>query len=110
MVYHNGTLGMLIINRTEKSLRMELRSADTLSCIWSLVTDTVCNENQIFRCCSLTCDEWLVTDYENKRLLRITKDGKLKTTLPYNKSPYSANMFRNLLVVSANPELIFHKL
>ena len=110
MVYNNETLGMLIKNKTEKSLRMELKSADTLGCIWSLRTNTVCNEDFLFRCCLLTCDEWLIVDYETKRLLQITKDGKLKMTVPYDKTPYFAHLFANGLTVSTMNGVNCHKL
>jgi hypothetical protein len=110
ILYNDGTLGVLIKNKREKSLRMELRSAETLDCIWSLRFDTVCNQNTVFRCSLLTCDEWLVADYETKRLLQITKDGKLKTTMEYNSIPYGANLFANMLVVSTNDGVNFHKL
>ena len=52
IVYNNGTLSVIIKNKSEKSLRIELRSAETLDCIWSLQFDTVCNQNIAFRCCS----------------------------------------------------------
>ena len=110
MAYSNETLGMLIKNKTEKSLRMELRSADTLNCIWSLRFDTVCNQNILFSCCSLTCDEWLVLDYETKRLLQVTKDGRLKTTVPYDKTPHYARIFANRLIISATNGINCHKL
>ena len=110
MVYTNRNLAIVIINTTEKSLSVQLRSADKLCCIWSLRTGIMCNQQFIFRFCLLTCDEWLVIDYETKRLLQITKDGKLKTTVPYDAVPWTANIFQNKLVVSTNHEVNFHKL
>jgi hypothetical protein len=110
IVYNDGTLGVVIKNTTEKSLRLELRSAETLDRIWSLGFDTVCIQNIAFRCCLLTNDEWLVTDHETKRLLHVTKNGKLKTTIPYDGIPYYANIFANMLVVSKNGGVNFHKL
>jgi len=110
ILYNGETLGVIIQNKSERSLRIELRSADTLDCIWSLRFDTVCNENLGFRCCLLTCDEWLVVDYETERLLHITKYGKLKTTIKYNASPYRVNLFANMLVVSTTNGVNFHKI
>ena len=108
--YNDGTLGAVIKNVTDKSLRLELRSVETLDCIWSLGFDTVCNQNIIFRCCSLANDEWLVVDYETRRLLHITRDGKLKTTIPYDGTPYSATIFANILVISRVGGIDFRKL
>jgi hypothetical protein len=110
ILYNDGTLSVIIKNISEKSLRIELRSAETLDCIWSLQFDTVCNQKIVFRCCLLTSDEWLVTDYETKRLLHITKDGKLKATIKYDDNPYRVNLFANMLVVSTIDGLNFHKL
>jgi hypothetical protein len=64
----------------------------------------------IFHGCLLTCDEWLVVDYETKRLLHITRDGQLKVTTPYDTIPHCANLFANMLVVSTAGVLNFHKL
>jgi len=101
---------MTINNRLEKSLQIELRSAETLDCIWSLRLDTVCKQNLVFRCCLLTDDEWLVMDYETNRLLHITEDGKLKATIPYEGIPRCANLFANMLVISTNGGVTFHQL
>jgi hypothetical protein len=110
IVYNVGVLGMVIQNKTEKSLRLELKSAETFHRIWSLGFDTVCNQTHMFHCCLLTNDEWLVIDYETKRLLHITKDGKLKATIPYDGIPRCANIFANMLVVSTKNGVNFHKL
>jgi hypothetical protein len=108
--YNGRKLSMTIKNRLEKSLRIELRSAETLDCIWSLRLDTVCKQNLVFRCCLLTDDEWLVMDYETNRLLHITEDGKLKATIPYEGIPSCANLFANMLVISTNGGVTSHQL
>jgi hypothetical protein len=110
IVYNDGMLGVVIKNKTKKSLRLELKSAETLDRIWSLGFDTVCNRNIVFRCCLLINDEWLVMDYETKRLLHVTKDGELKTTIPYDGDLRSANLFAKMLVVSTIGDVNFHKL
>jgi hypothetical protein len=110
IVYNDGTLGVVIKNMTEKSLRFELKSRETLDRIWSLGFDTACNQNIAFQCCSLACNQWLVTDYETKRLLHVTKDGKLRTTIPYDTIPYQANLFAGMLIISSNHGLKFHEL
>ncbi len=108
IVYNNEKLALMVMNKSKKSLRIDLKHAETFDRIWSLQFDTVCNQNIVFRCCSLTCDEWLVTDYETKRLLQITNDGKLKATIPYDEIPYRANLFANMLVVTRKEGLNFH--
>ena len=108
--YNNEKLGLLIRNNPEKSLRMELRSADTFDRIWTLKFDTVCEQNIGFRCCSLTCNEWLVTDYQSKRLLQVTKNGKLKAAVPYENFPYYPTLFGNMLAVSRNYGIVVYKL
>jgi hypothetical protein len=101
MVYKNKTCAIIIENNVQKSVRIELRSSETLDRIWSLPLNIILNQNILFYCCSLNCNEWLVADYESKRLLQITKDGKLKTTIPYNEIPYCVRMFgSDMLVVS----------
>ena len=54
IVYNNGTLAVVIRNRVEKSIRMELRSSTTLDRLWSLTLDIVYDKDIAFRCCSLT--------------------------------------------------------
>jgi len=108
--YNNEKLGLLIRNNPEKSLRMELRSVDTFDRIWTLKFDTVCEQNISFRFCSLTCNEWLVADYEKKRLLHITNDGKLKAVVPYENIPYRLTLFRNMLGISTYSPIDVYKL
>jgi hypothetical protein len=110
IVYNNEKLAMMITNKSKKSLRIELRYAETFDRIWSLSLDTVVNQDWVFRCCVLTCDEWLVTDHETQCLLQITKDGKLKHTIPYDTTPCCANLFANMLVVRKAGGVNFHKL
>lgn len=110
IVYNNGTLCVIIKNESEKSLRIELKSVETLDRIWLLPFDTLCNQNIAFRCCLLTNDEWLMVDYETKRLLHIKEDGKLTAMIPYDGIPRWANLFGNMLVVSNNNGVNFHKL
>jgi len=108
--YNNERLGLLIRNNPEKSLRMELRSVDTFDRIWLLKFDIVCEQNIGFRCCSLTCNEWLVADYETERLLQVTKDGKLKAVVPYENIPYCLTLFRNMLAISTYSPIDVYKL
>jgi hypothetical protein len=111
IAYHNETLLFSIINKIEKSVRVELRSSETLDRSWSLRLDVVYNENIRFRCSPFDGNGWLVPDYGGKRLLHITKDGKMKTTLPYNPAPYCVCLFRqDTLVVRTETGINFHKI
>ena len=108
--YNNERLSLLIKNKSEKSLRMELRSANTFDRIWLLKFDTVCEQTYVFRCCSLTCNEWLVADYETERLLHVTKDGKLKAAVPYENFPQFSTLFGNMLAISRSHGIDVYKL
>ncbi|CAF0962035.1 unnamed protein product [Rotaria sordida] len=101
IVYNHENLALMIMNKSKKSLRIELRYAKTLNRIWLLQLDIRWVQNKAFRCCSLSCNEWLVVDYETGRLLQITKDGKIKKTIQYHPIPYCATLFDlNKLAVS----------
>jgi len=111
IAYKNKMCAIIIINNVQKSVRIELRSSETLDRIWSLPLNIIFNKDFAFRCCSLNCSEWLVTDCETKRLLHITKDGKLKATIPYNEIPYCARMFgSDMLFVSTANGINLHKI
>ncbi|CAF0914984.1 unnamed protein product [Rotaria sordida] len=108
-VYNSGNLALMVMNKLEKSLRIELRYGKTLLRIWLLQLDIRWIENITFRCCLLTCNEWLIVDYENGRLIQITKDGTIKKTTKYHSIPYRATMFdRDKLVVSTMSDVNVH--
>ncbi len=111
IVYSNGTLALMIGKPSEKSMRMELRSSDTFDRIWMLPLDIVCHESISNRCCSLNCNEWLLADFNARRLMQVTKDGKIKKKIPYNTIPYRISLFGpNILAVSAENGVNFHKI
>ncbi len=111
IVYGNGTLLLIIKNKFDEFTRMELQSAGTLDRIWLLRLNIICNGNVAFGCCSLTCNEWLIVDYEKKRLFQITKDEKMKRTIEYESKPAHATLFGpNLLVVSRTGGVNCHEL
>ncbi|CAF4093329.1 unnamed protein product [Rotaria sordida] len=111
IVYDNFKLALMITNKLQKSVRMELRSSKTLQRIWSLQLDIVCCQNKPFRCCSINSNEWLVADYQNRRLLHITEDGNLKTMITYDSIPCHVVLFGlDTLVISRNSGINFHRL
>jgi hypothetical protein len=110
IVYNNETLAVVISNKDQESIRMELRSCTMLDCIWSLPLDIVYIQER-FRCCSLTCDDWLVADRNAGRLLHITADGNIKETIAYKEIPYYVTLFgSNMLVIATEKGINFHKI
>lgn len=111
MAYQNNTCAIVISNSSQKLVRIELRSCETLDRIWSRPLDITVNQALVFRCCSLTSNEWLMIDYETKRLLHITKDGNAKKIISYNEVPRRARLFASdVLVVSTNMGINLHKI
>jgi hypothetical protein len=111
IAYYNETLLFSIINKIENSVRIELRSSETLDRSWSHRLDVAYNENIRYCCFPLACNEWIMVDVEAKRLLHITKDGKMKTTVPYNPAPYRVCLFNpDTLVVSIEVGINCHKI
>jgi hypothetical protein len=90
---------------------MELRSSNTLDQLWLLRLDTVWNQNKTFYACSIDHNEWIMADYETRRLLHITKDGCIKETLAYNGIPYRVCRFGpTILAVSTDIGVNLHKM
>lgn len=111
IVYSNETLALLITNLSDKSVRIELRFAATLDYLWALPLDIKSTKKIAFHCCVLSFDEWLVADYENCRLIHITKCGQIKGTIGYPAIPYRINLFnQNILVVLTKSCKAFHQL
>ena len=110
MVYNNKRLAVVISNEVQKSIRMELRSCTMLDCLWSLPLDIVYLRGS-FRCCSLTCNGWLVEDHIVGRLLHITADGNLKETIAYKEIPHCITLFgSNMLAIATEQGINFHKI
>jgi hypothetical protein len=111
MVSHNETLALIIRNKCESSIRIELRFSETFDCIWSLRLDAVHDLSHAFRCCSLTCGDWLVINCETRQLFQITKSGILKMQITYGRIPHRVILFgENFLVIATDAGLNFHKL
>jgi len=99
------------VNIFKKSLRFQLRDAATLNRIWSIRLDVVCNQNRKFGYCALRCEEWLLADYETRRLVHITKNGKIKKSIDYTPEPYYVSLFGpNMLAVSTKNDIRVHQL
>jgi len=111
IVYHNETLAVVIRNKVEQTVRMELRCCKTLDCLWSLLLDVIYDVNLAFRCCSLDLHGWLVADHNTKHLLHITTDGKMKQTIIYKEIPYRITLFSsNMLAIATENCINFHQM
>lgn len=111
ITYNNKKLAMIIRNHTNNTIRIESRSSDTLDCIWTLPLDLGWNPRKPFHCCPFINEDWLVADFENGRLLHITKSGRIKATIPYNTIPYCVTLFGSrMLAVSTKDGINFHEL
>ncbi len=111
IVYNNNNLLLIITNNSKTTVRVELRSSETFNRIWILPLEIIYNQNKTFCCCSLNNDQWLMTDYENQRLLHITKNGKQKTTITYIKTPHQVCRFGSyILAISTDIGVNLHKI
>lgn len=110
--YNKETLALLIRNDLHKTMKMDLKSSVTFNCFWSLPLDTGYSSNKTLRFCSLIDDEWLIADHERSRLIHISKDGRVKTTVMYDEIPWFVNLFgSNILAVSIKKHrLNFHEI
>jgi hypothetical protein len=110
ITYNNGTLALTISQGLTKTIKIELRSSETLDRLWSLPLDINYSGGQIIRVCLLKCDEWLVIDYDTSRLLQISKAGKLKVTHKYNSTPDNAVLFgSNILAIRTTKCIDFYR-
>jgi hypothetical protein len=109
--YDCEKLGLMISNTNLNTLRIELKYIETLATIWSLKLDDVSSEKLAFRCCVFPGNEWLVVQHLTGNLLQITKDGKLKKDIKYERNPYRASfMGSNRLIILTRNNINLHKL
>jgi len=111
IVYHDNAFALTISNDMKKTVRFELRFTETLEKIWSLPLDIIYNKKQAFRFSLINYSEWIIADHCNSELIHITKDGKLKSIVPYKPSPCCVIQFGNgLLAISTKSVVNLHKL
>ena len=111
MTFNDGTLAVVIRSRLKQSIRIELKFPETFDCIWLLRLSTVHDFDQVFRCSSLTCGEWLVINTQSRQFLHITKSGQLKSRMTYESTPYRVCLFReDFFVIATDAGLNFHQL
>jgi hypothetical protein len=110
IAYNNETLALLLSDKSNGKVHMELRSSKTLDRLWSLPLDIALTGGRITRLCLLKNDECLVVDYTNSRLLQISKDGKLKFTHKYTPIPQNAVLFgSNILAIRTTNCVNFYR-
>ena len=107
VVYQNSTLALVI---TGKSARIELRSSETLHRLWTYLCDSTGEGVPSVHLCSLSFDEWLITDRGNKRLLHLTNEGHLQSKIAYGSTPCRAVLFQpTLLAISRKNGINLHQ-
>lgn len=111
IVYNDNTLCVLIENKAEKSMRIDLRSLQTMTCLWTLLLQFFLNSLEAFLCYSINSNEWLVTDRQSESLLHISTDGQIKQTINYNSSVNQLKTFgTDIFAIATKTCLNFHKL
>jgi archaellum component FlaC len=106
ITYNNETLALLIKN--QHKTHMELRSCTTFDRLWLLQLDI---KYSIAYCCSLNCNDWLLLDHNNSRLIHVTENGNIKSTVVYNARPENAILFdSDILAIKTEKCWNFHKI
>ncbi|CAF3567050.1 unnamed protein product [Rotaria sp. Silwood1] len=110
MTYNNETLALIIQNGNKT--RMELRSSITFDRIWLLQLDTKYDIiHSITYSCLLNCNDWLLLDYNNSRLIHIDNNGTIRSISMYNPAPTNAILFgSNILVIKTDKSWNFHEI
>ena len=109
--YKNGTFGLIIMNSLSNAIRFELKSAEQWNCLWSLRLDLQWRQQEAFRCCSIMRDAWVIADYEQGRLLHITKDGRMKAVVEYEGGLRRVALLgTDIITILTTRKVNFHKL
>lgn len=110
IVYNNKTLALTINDGFNQTKVFELRSIESFNRLWSCRIDIDYTET-VIRCCLLTFNEWLVIDWKTSKLFHLTNHGQVKECFTYKSEPLYTNLFlSNVLVISTNKNINFHKL
>ena len=111
IVFNDKSLCLIIMNKVKKTVRLELRSSQTMVCLWTTLLQAVDDLDLAFCCCSINNNEWLVTNRQSKSLVHITADGQIKQTIGYNSFAHRIATFgTNMLAIVTSTRLKFHKL
>ncbi|CAF3610626.1 unnamed protein product [Rotaria socialis] len=108
--YSHGTLGLVIQNLTENTLKIELRCSKTLDRFWSIPLSSGLKLKQYEYCVFNDC-QWLFIDRISSSILHITNDEKIKQTCNYNSKLCNVALFgTDILAVLTDKCIHFHKL
>jgi hypothetical protein len=108
--YNNQRIALLIKNQNR--IHMELRSTITFDRFWSVQIDVKYNIlHLITHFCLLNCDDWLVLDHSDSRLVHIGKNGTIRSITEYKPSPMNALLFgSNILIIKTEKNWNFHQI
>ena len=111
MIFHKGTIALIIDSETSQKKRMELRLAENFEKVWTIQFDHVDPLHNVYRLCLFNCNEWLVIDWKLSQIFYITRDGQLQSICKYDSIPYRCCQFgSNMLAVSTKHSINFHKI
>lgn len=108
--YSCGSIALLILNPSMKTLFIELRNTKTLDRLWSFQINCINLTANAFCCCLINDEEWLVIDHDSDSLVHITKDGTMELSHTYKPSPRCAAILGpDILAISSCKGVNFHK-
>ncbi|CAF0794861.1 unnamed protein product [Adineta ricciae] len=107
---NRGTILLALNNISIKAKTIQLRSDNTFNILWSFQLDVTYNSNRT-RCCSLSQNQWLVTDWYTSRIFHLTQNGLLKATCTYSSRTYDIILFHsNILTILTDGRIDFHRI
>ncbi|CAF0991076.1 unnamed protein product [Adineta steineri] len=104
---------MIVQNRINNNKHFQLRSDQTLQCIWSIELKQCQMTVHRNRFCSIRENEWLIIDSNQSHLLYISRDGAFKQIIDYNFNQPPRRAFQNksnFLLVTTNHSVNLHQL
>jgi hypothetical protein len=109
---NDDTFALTIASYSNKMPHLILRSLSTFDQLYSIRLDIKHSTYQLsIRCCSFKSNEWLVIDANTSHIFHIGKDGVIKGTHKYDRTPHNAVLFgSNTLVIRTDISINFHEL
>jgi hypothetical protein len=109
---NNNRIAMIIQNRINNNKHFQLRSDQTLECVWSMELNQCEMTIHRNRFCSIRQNEWLIVDANQSHLLYISRDGLFTQIIDYEfDQPLRAFENKpNFLLVTTNRSVNLHQL
>ena len=106
------TLALIISPTLNEKVHIILRSLSTFNQLFSIYLDIQHPLYQLsMRCCSFKNNEWLIINTNTSQIFHISKDGKMKGSITYDRSPYNALLFHsNILAIRTEQNINYHQL